>query len=103
MDVSPIQRQAMQANAAHVPAAPARAPREPGPAQGARPVAEKQPTQHTGAANSTEVLVTWHAASLGYVTRVVDQHTGSVLYESPPEQVLAMVQKVVESLRGSAA
>ena len=103
MDVSPIQRQANQANAAHAPAAPARAPQEPGPAQAARPVADQEPTQRNRAADSTEVLVTWHAASLGYVTRVVDQHTGSVLYESPPEQVLAMVQKVIESLRGSAA
>jgi len=49
------------------------------------------------------VLVSWHPGSLGYVTRVVDQVSGSVLFQSPPEQVLAMVEKLVRRLEGEAA
>ena len=49
------------------------------------------------------VLVSWHPGSLGYVTRVVDQTSGSVLFQSPPEQVLAMVEKLIKRLEEDAA
>ena len=49
------------------------------------------------------VLVSWHPGSIGYVTQVVDQHSGSVVFQTPPDQVLAVVLKVMERLKGGAA
>lgn len=49
------------------------------------------------------VLVSWHPHSLGYVTKVVDQHSGHVLHQSPPEMVIAMVLQVIAKLEGAAA
>ncbi|HVM19833.1 MAG TPA: flagellar protein FlaG [Egibacteraceae bacterium] len=98
MDVSPIQRLAIAAN--HAPL-PAREPREvpavPPAAQAKAPAADEQ-AAHPGRQASTRVVVSFHAASLGYVTRVVDQHTGAVVLQTPPQQVLDMVQQVIDKL-----
>ena len=49
---------------------------------------------------ATAVVVAWHAASLGYVTRIVDRLSGTVVMQTPPEEVLDMVERVVQKLRG---
>lgn len=105
MDVSPIQRLAITANQATQPVHHARNVPEVAPAAQAGPVrAEEQATQRNPASQAAlQVIVAWHAGSLGYVTRVVDQHSGSVVYQSPPEQILDMVQKLMERLEGSYA
>ena len=100
MDVSPIQRLAITANHA---ARPVEAPREPAavspPAQAAAARADQQADQRSAAAEvSTQVVVAWHPASLGYVTRIVDQQTGDVVLQTPPQQVLDMVQKILDRL-----
>jgi len=104
MDVSPIQRMAAAANAAVRPVAP------PEKATGMAPVAQARPAAADSDAArpktetpSMRVLVSWHPGSLGYVTRVVDQTSGSVLFQSPPEQVLAMVEKLIKRLEEDAA
>ena len=104
MDVSPIQRAAATANAAIRPImATEKAAESPRVAQ-ASPAAADQETTHTrNDPPSMRVLVSWHPGSLGYVTRVVDQSSGSVLFQSPPEQVLAMVEKLIRQLEGGAA
>lgn len=105
MDVSPIQKLAIAANqaprAVHtVRETPAVAP----PAQASPASADQEATHRSpGSEASTQVVVAWHAASLGYVTRVVDQHSGSVVYESPPERILDMVEKVIKRLEGENA
>jgi len=106
MDVSPIQRLAMTANNA----APAvTGPRETTPvvppaAQVAPAPAEQQTTERSPVSPSAlQVIVSWHAASVGYVTKVVDEHSGSVVYQSPPEQILDMVEKLMDRLLGHAA
>ena len=48
------------------------------------------------------VLVSWQPHSLGYVTKIVDQHSGQVLHQSPPEMVIAMVLQVIAKLEGAA-
>jgi hypothetical protein len=103
MDVSPIQRLAIIASQVTKPVPTVReAPAVPPPAQATPASADQEATHRSpGSEASTQVVVAWHAASLGYVTRVVDQHSGSVVYESPPEQVLEMVQQVIERLEGS--
>ena len=103
MDVSPIQHSAVTANAAMRAAMPAENVVAVAPAaQGRAPAADQEATRSSVAA-SMQVLVSWHPGSLGYVTRVVDQASGSVLFQSPPEQVLAMVEKIVRQLEGDAA
>ena len=101
MDVSPIQRLAIVANHAPKPVddvkdTPAVAPA----AQASPPAADQHVTNRNATTESnTRVVVAWHAASLGYVTRVVDQHSGAVVLQTPPEEVLEMVQKVIERLQ----
>jgi hypothetical protein len=99
MDVSPIQRMAITANHAARPFAPARQAAVAGTAQ-AKPVAADQEPRQVSRESRLNVEVAWHGASMGYVTRIVDQHTGDVLMSTPPEQVLKMVQKVIERLEG---
>ena len=100
MDVSPIQRLAMTANHAVRPVEAGREAPAVAPAPQARPahadqeVAKRMSTPEP----ATHVVVAWHAASLGYVTRVVDQHTGDVVLQTPPQQVLEMVQKILDRL-----
>lgn len=103
MDVSPIQRMAITANQAARPVETVQpvAPAVPPAAQAAPAAADESVTQRNQDA-ATQVLVAWHAGSLGYVTSVVDRHTGEVLYQTPPEQVLNMVQEVIERLEGDA-
>ena len=103
MDVSPIQRLAITANHAAQPVEPIRPAPEVAPAaQASPPSADEEATQrNTQMESSTRVVVAWHAASLGYVTRVVDQHSGAVVFETPAKQVLEMVQKVIERLEGA--
>lgn len=99
MDLSPIQRVTAAANAAlrTPPISRAESPR---PVAQAAPVsADQQVESRSTAADRTRVTVEWHAASVGYVTRVVDQHTGSVVHQSPPEQVLNMVQRIIARLK----
>ena len=104
MDVSPIQRTAATANAAIRPIMVTEKATETALVAQARPAAADQETTHTrNDTPSMRVLVSWHPGSLGYVTRVVDQTSGSVLFQSPPEQVLAMVEKLVRQLEGDAA
>ena len=103
MDVSPIQRAAATANAAIRPAsAAAPATSAVAPAQAPSPVAEET-KQVQIKASSMRVLVSWHPGSIGYVTQVVDQHSGSVVFQTPPDEVLAVVLKVMERLKGGAA
>lgn len=49
------------------------------------------------------VLVSWHPGSIGYVTQVVDQHSGSVLFQTPPDEVLQIVLKAMARLKGGIA
>lgn len=103
MDVSPIQHSAAIASAAVRPApAPAPATSAVAPAQAAQPAAEESKQVPIKTA-SMRVLVSWHPGSIGYVTQVVDQHSGSVVFQTPPDQVLAVVLKVMERLKGGAA
>lgn len=103
MDVSPIQRSAATASAAirpliaGSPASPAVAP-----AQAPAPTADET-TQIPVKTPSMRVLVSWHPGSIGYVTQVVDQHSGSVVYQTPPDEVLQIVLKVMARLKGGAA
>lgn len=106
MDVSPIQRLAAVAVHATRPpepsvprVRPAAAPAAPS-AQANAPAADQDSTRRQPDTPPTRVVVAWHPASLGYVTRVVDQHTGTVLVQTPPEQVLAMVEQVIQQLEG---
>ena len=104
MDVSPIQRLAATANAAVRPVAPGEKPAGPAPVAQARPAAaDSDAARKKADTPSMRVLVSWHPGSLGYVTRVVDQVNGSVLFQSPPEQVLAMVEKLIRRLEEDAA
>ena len=100
MDVSPIQRMAMTANNVVRAASPVKDAPAVAPTPQASPAAADQEATATRAEARMHVEVNWHPASLGYVTRVVDQHTGEVLMQTPPEQVLIMVQKVIERLEG---
>ena len=102
MDVSPIQRMAATASAAVRPAGATQPASAASPAQGPAPVAEttKQVPVKTP---SMRVLVSWHPGSIGYVTQVVDQHSGSVVFQSPPDEVLQIVLKVMARLRGGVA
>jgi uncharacterized FlaG/YvyC family protein len=100
MDVSPIQRMAITANHAARPVAPARGPAVAATAQAKPVAADQQATRHVSTESKLNVEVAWHGASMGYVTRIVDQHTGTVLMSTPPEQVLKMVQQVIERLEG---
>ena len=104
MDVSPIQRSAATASAAIRPAAASGAPATSAvpPAQANGPAAEETKQVHVKA-SSMRVLVSWHPGSIGYVTQGVDQHSGSVVFQTPPDQVLAVVLKVMERLKGGAA
>ena len=103
MDVSPIQRLAATANAAVRPVAPAEKAVASAPVAQATPVSADSEAARPDNTPTMRVLVSWHPGSLGYVTRVVDQFSGSVLFQSPPEQVLAMVEKVIRRLEGDAA
>ena len=100
MDVSPIQRLAMTANQAAPPAETVRPALAVPPAAQADPArAERQAEDRASSMEATSrVVVAWHAGSVGYVTRVVDQHTGQVVMQTPPQQVLEMVQKIIERL-----
>jgi uncharacterized FlaG/YvyC family protein len=100
MDVSPIQRMAITANQAARPVAPVRSPAVVATAQAPPVAADQEVTQRLSAESRLNVEVAWHGASMGYVTRIVDQHTGEVVLSTPPEQVLKMVQKVIERLEG---
>jgi hypothetical protein len=102
MDVSPIQRLAITANHATRPVEAVRPAPPVAPAPQASPAPADQEATYRNANTdpSTRVVVAWHAATLGYVTRVVDQHTGSVVYQTPPQQVLAMVEKFLDGLQG---
>ena len=64
-------------------------------AQAAPPAADQtsDTTEVEHAPRQLSVVVAWHAASLGYVTRVVDQLSGRWSCQSPPEQVLDMVRR----------
>lgn len=104
MDVSPVQRQALTANHAAPPVAPALPAPVAATAQGRPAAADQQATRPRPEMEaSTSVVVAWNAASLGYVTRVVDQHTGAVVLQTPPEQVLKMVEMFIERLEGGHA
>lgn len=104
MDVSPIARVMPHPTGPPAPVAPQEETTPVAPAaQGSAAEADHDMTRHRPDPAPTRVLVSWHASSLGYVTSVVDQHSGSVLYQSPPEQVLAMVQAVIERLEGRTA
>ena len=103
MDVSPIQRTAAVANAAMRPVAATESATAIAPVpQATAASADHETTRARPDTPSMRVLVSWHPGSLGYVTRVVDQVSGSVLFQSPPEQVLAMVEKLVRRLEGDA-
>ncbi len=103
MDVSPIQRLAMTANHTPRPVDPVRGAPAVTPAPQASPASADQEATHRSAQmeSSTRVVVAWHAGSLGYVTRVVDQHTGDVVLQTPPQNVLDMVSKIIERLQGA--
>ena len=81
-------------------------PRTAAKAQAPAPAADK-PVQGTEAKAAevnppaTDVVVAWHAASLGYVTRVVDHASGTVFMQTPPEQVLHMVERVLKRIEGA--
>lgn len=102
MDISPIQRMAMAANQA---SRPVDAPRPAPPVAAAQaspvPADQKTASRSTTMEPNTSVVVAWHAGSLGYVTRVVDQHTGDVVLQTPPDQVLRMVEKILKRLEGA--
>ena len=100
MDVSPIQRMAMTASSVVARVAATEDAPAVAPTPQARPAAADQEAMSARAQARMHVEVNWHPASLGYVTRVVDQHTGETLMQTPPEQVLIMVQKVIERLEG---
>lgn len=102
MDVSPIQRLAISANQAARPVDGVRQPSAAvAPATQARAAAaDQQTTQRNTSDSNTKVVVAWHAASLGYVTRIVDEMSGEVVMQTPPEQVLNMVQKMIDRLEG---
>ena len=101
MDLSPIQRVTAAANAALQPPSPVARAESPPPVAQAAPVsADQQVDSSSTAADHKRVTVEWHAASVGYVTRVIDQHTGHVVHQSPPEQVLNMVQRIIARLKG---
>ena len=73
-------------------------------AQAGAPAADQQTArQRPAQQDATRVLVSWHPQSLGYVTKVVDQSSGAVLHQSPPEMVIAMVLQVIARLEGAAA
>ena len=98
MDVSPIQRLAMAGQSSAATAARETRPVQP-TAQAVRAPADQEVrARATTAEPNTTVVVSFNAASLGYVTRVVDQHTGDVLLQTPPQQVLEMVQKLIERI-----
>jgi hypothetical protein len=101
MDVSPIQRLAMTANHVVRPVEAVRPAPAVAPTPQASPATADQHATDRNTGPSTQVVVAWHAASLGYVTRVVDQHTGQVVMQTPPQQVLEMVQKIIERLQGA--
>ncbi len=103
MDVSPIQGMAATANAAVRPVAPTENATPAAPVAQARAAAAESESTRSRANAPMRVLVSWHPSSLGYVTRVVDQSSGSVLFQSPPEQVLAMVESIIRRLEGDAA
>ena len=104
MDVSPIQRLAIHANQAARPVqAPRGTPAVTPPAQAAAASADQEVTQRNRSETSTRVVVAWHPSSLGYVTQVVDQHSGIVFMQTPPEQVLRMVQQIMKELEGGTA
>ena len=81
----------------------------PAKAQGPAPAADKPVTSadkkaaEVVKAPATDVVVAWHAASLGYVTRVVDSTSGTVFMQTPPEQVLHMVERVLKRIEGANA
>ena len=100
MDVSPIQRMAMTASSAVRPTEPAKDAPAVAPTPQASPAAADQEATSGRSQARMQIEVNWHPLSLGYVTRVVDQHTGYVVMQTPPEQVLRMVQKVIERLEG---
>lgn len=81
-------------------------PRAASKAQGPASAADKsvQATESKAVevkAPATDVVVAWHAASLGYVTRVVDSSSGTVFMQTPPEQVLHMVERVLKRIEGA--
>lgn len=98
MDVSPIQRLAATSNYAIRPAAAPAVTSTTSSAQGGARSADQQATRPRVATPSTRVLVSWHPGGMGYVTQVVDQHSGTVVHQTPPEQVLAMVMQVIQRL-----
>lgn len=102
MDVSPIQRMAATASAATRPAPAVAGASAAAPAQ-ARVAPAEEVKQAPVQTPSMRVLVSWHPGSIGYVTQVVDQHSGSVVFQSPPDEVLQIVLKVMARLRGGAA
>lgn len=102
MDVSPIQRMAATASAAVRPTAATQSTSAAPPAQ-ARVEAAEETKQARVQTPSMRVLVSWHPGSVGYVTQVVDQHSGSVVFQSPPDEVLQIVLKVMARLKGGVA
>jgi hypothetical protein len=104
MEIAPIQRLAPPA-APTIPAATGiRSTPAVRSAQAGAPAADQQQARSRPAPqDSMRVLVSWHPHSLGYVTKVVDQHSGAVLHQSPPEMVIAMVLQVIARLEGAAA
>ena len=103
MDVSPIQRLAAQASGIRPVAASETNPMVAPTTQAAATSADQQTVRARVETPSLRVLVSWHPGSIGYVTRVVDQASGAVLHQTPPEQVLAMVQQVIARLEAYAA
>ena len=104
MDVSPIQRVSAQASGAIRPihsteSAPLIAPA----AQAAPASADEQAVRARVQAPPLRVLVSWHPGSVGYVTQVVDQASGTVLHQTPPAQVLAMVLQVIARLEANSS
>lgn len=102
MDISPIQRLAITTNHAASADAVRAAVRAATPPQDLATTAEDHRAGRDGSVFNTRVAVAWHSASVGYVTRVIHEHSGSVVYESPPETVLDMVVQVIKRLEAAA-
>jgi hypothetical protein len=99
MDVSPIQRVAAQASGAVRPVQATESKPLLAPVAQASPAsADEQTVRARVETPSLRVLVSWHPGSVGYVTQVVDQASGTVLHQTPPAQVLAMVLQVIARL-----
>lgn len=69
-------------------------------AEAVGPAASAQPSRPTvSAPERLRIAVEWHAASLSYVHRILDPHTGQQIQQLPAAQVLDLVDDLMQQIR----